>query len=156
MSSENKTRNLKLNLWSPDDRPQRIDFVNDNTIIDNAWSEHTQNGRIHLEENEKKRLERPFECSGYTGTGEDTFVIALDKNPRVVFLFANGKPMVDYSGGKAVCYSGIAYAGLGGSGAVELSGTGNELRVHNGNFENSNAEAKLNELGVQYQYILLY
>ena len=36
MSSSNKTEYLKLNAWLGTDRPQRIDFVDDNTLTVNV------------------------------------------------------------------------------------------------------------------------
>ena len=44
MSSTNKTDYLKLNSWLGTDRPQRIDFVDDNTII--AGDFNTNNRQI--------------------------------------------------------------------------------------------------------------
>ncbi|WP_291578663.1 hypothetical protein [Clostridium sp. UBA6640] len=39
MSSENKTPNLELNQWSGNEYPKRIDFIEDNKKIDEAYKE---------------------------------------------------------------------------------------------------------------------
>ena len=56
MATSNYTPNLHLSAWEATDRPKRADFVSDNTIIDTQLGGHIANGNIHLNADEKARL----------------------------------------------------------------------------------------------------
>lgn len=123
MSSTNKTDYLKLNSWLGTDRPQRIDFVDDNTIIDTAIKNHVQNSTMHCTSTEKSKIENPYTVISYTGTGEETKVITFAFNPKLVVVFYKELPsMQTDSSGNAVINQAIVAKSHGSTGGVTISG----------------------------------
>ena len=123
MSSTNKTDYLKLNSWLGTDRPQRIDFVDDNTIIDTAIKNHVQNTTMHCTSTEKTIIENPYTMISYTGTGEETNVITFAFNPKLVIVFYKDLPSQQTdSSGNTVINQAIVAKSHGGSGGVVISG----------------------------------
>lgn len=123
MPSSNKTNNLGLNIWMPNDKPARGDFVLDNYIIDNKLGEHLLNQGIHLNEEEKLKVTQPYTVSILQGTDEETRTITLDFIPNMAVYFAANTPAVTEDGGTTVVNSGIAVKDYGTSGGIILSGT---------------------------------
>ena len=75
MSSTNKTEYLMLNQWLGSDRPQRIDFVDDNRIIDDAIKIHFSDTSKHLSNEQRDKLNQPYVMVSYSGSGESSKVI---------------------------------------------------------------------------------
>lgn len=123
MSSTNKTDYLKLNSWLGTDRPQRIDFVDDNTIIDNAIKNHVQNTTIHCTSTDKSKIENPYVMISYTGTGEETNVITFAFNPKLAIVFAKDSPPVEInSSGNTIVNQAIVAKSQGGTGGATING----------------------------------
>ncbi|MEE1281778.1 MAG: hypothetical protein UHK60_05940 [Acutalibacteraceae bacterium] len=123
MSSTNKTEYLKLNSWLGTDRPQRIDFVDDNTIIDNAIKNHVQNTTIHCTSTEKSRIENPYTMISYTGTGEATNVIKFAFEPQLVIVFSKDLPSIQTdSSDNTIINQAIVAKSQGGTGGAIING----------------------------------
>lgn len=122
MSSSNKTEYLKLNAWLGTDRPQRIDFVDDNTIIDNAFRDHIGNTTMHCSGEEKTKINNPFIIKSFAGTGESSYNVAFDFYPKFAIAFMrDALPVIAGSDGTATVNFGIAVKSVGTSGGVTIS-----------------------------------
>lgn len=87
MSATNKTANLGLNSWISTDRPKRVDFVEDNTIIDEKLGGHILNTALHLTEQDREKLDSFIYAKSYSGTGAGTRQITFDFSPSFVVVF---------------------------------------------------------------------
>jgi len=144
MPSTNKTANLSLNQWAETDRPMRNDFNSDNALIDSALGNHVKNSSIHVTAEEKEFLKDSHAVHMYTGTGESSKTVTLTEKFRCIFVFANGKALVE--SGKV--YSAIGYVGLGSSSGLSVSASGTGFTV------SQSDTVCLNESGVQYKAIM--
>ncbi|MEE1077304.1 MAG: hypothetical protein UHY68_08620 [Acutalibacteraceae bacterium] len=123
MSSTNKTAYLKLNSWLGTDRPQRIDFVDDNTIIDKAIKDHVQNTTVHCTSTEKAKIENPYTILSYTGTGEATNEIQFTFAPKMAIVFSKDSPsMKTDSSGNTIINQAIVAKSNGGTGGAVING----------------------------------
>ncbi len=92
MSASNTTEYLGLSQWLGSDRPQRIDFVDDNRIIDNAIKLHFLDTSKHLSTEQYNKLQQPFVFQSYVGDGNESQVITLDISPKLIIVFAKDLP----------------------------------------------------------------
>ena len=123
MSSSEKTSYLKLNSWLGTDRPQRIDFVDDNTIIDKAIKEHVQNTAVHCTSTDKSKIENPYVIVSYTGTGEESKSVTFTFSPKLVIVFQKNVPPVQTdSSGNTIVNQSISAKSNGATGGVVISG----------------------------------
>lgn len=123
MSSSQKTSYLGLNAWLGTDRPQRIDFVEDNTLIDTAIKNHAQNTTVHCTSTEKSKIENPFMVVSYVGTGEESQTINFGFSPKMAMVFYKQLPpfQTDASG-NTIINSSITVKSNGGIGGILISG----------------------------------
>lgn len=82
MSSTNKTENLNLNQWAGTDRPQRVDFNEDNRLIDEAFTAHINDMSVHTTAADKMQNA----AYSYIGDGESTQVLELEFEPDSVIV----------------------------------------------------------------------
>lgn len=123
MSSSEKTEYLKLNAWLGTDRPQRIDFVDDNTIIDTAIKNHVQNATMHCTSTEKAKLENPYTAISYTGTGEESNTITFAFSPKMAIVFCKDTPPTQTdSSGNTLVNTAMVVKSNGGTGGATISG----------------------------------
>ncbi len=94
MASTSYTQNLNLCAWKPSDRPKRIDFVNDNNIIDEKLGGHIIDSSIHVSAQEKNRYENPYTVFTYAGDGAQTRTFELDGSYRFAIVFQKFCPSV--------------------------------------------------------------
>ncbi len=123
MPSTNKTEKLRLNCWTENDRPTRVDFINDNIIIDNMLGTHLESGTLHLSAEEKARVQSPYSFRIIQGTGEETRNISFDFEPKMVIMIAAGKDAFEISNGEIKLNQCIAVNGYGSSKKCLLSGS---------------------------------
>lgn len=149
MSSTNKTEYLKLNQWLGSDRPQRIDFVDDNRIIDDAIKLHNANSGIHITSEQKDKINEPYVMQSYGGTGSETYSINLGFSPKFVIVFTkNSAPMqIDSSGDIIVNQSFVAKSN-GTAGGVTING--NNVIVTQSSTATDSIKYNLNKLNGQY------
>lgn len=124
MSSSQKTEYLQLNAWLGTDRPQRIDFVDDNIIIDRAIKEHIGNTTMHCSGEEKTKINNPYIIKTYVGTGSTSRNISFDFTPKMVIVFKrDDRPIATESDGTILVNSAIAVNSIGGTGGVSINET---------------------------------
>lgn len=122
MAATNHTKNLNLSLWDETDKPERLDFVNDNNKIESAVSEHTLDTDIHITAELKDKLKTPFVTASYTGTGSTQRTIDFTFEPTLVIVFIPGSlPFEVDSYGTHLGFMGIATQ-AGSSRGLSLSG----------------------------------
>ena len=153
MPTENKTVNLQLNSWLGTDKPQRADFVSDNTIIDTVLGEHLSDLTMHLSEDDRTLLTAPFKVGVIAGDGNTSKDHTLDFYPRIVFVFLKNAPFVEFdaTNGYTICNSAIVTSAGGSSCGADLFldtlTLSQSTAASDGRFFN------LNKNGAQYVYI---
>ncbi len=149
MSSSEKTDYLQLNAWLGTDRPQRIDFVDDNQRIDEAIRTHVLDSAKHCTTEEKNKLENPYVMQSYGGTGTATKTITLTIEPRFIIVFMkNSAPMETDSSGNILVNQCFTAKSNGGMGGAVISGS--EITVNQSQTATNGLMYNLNKLNGQY------
>lgn len=143
MASTNQTP-LGLNQWTETDRPKRMDFVNDNAILDTVITTHINDVDMHLTSFEEKlRSSEPFKISTVFGTGNAYTLYRLNFEPKLVIVFKKDSAPVEYTDGYMKVNAAIATT-TGTSGGITISGDAVNLQqssnASNGVFMNLNQE----------------
>lgn len=155
MASTNKTEKLGLNLWAESDRPQRVDFNNDNMILEQVVGEHAENNSLHLTEGEKTRVSAPVGYTGYVGNGETSRAVTLPTNALAAVVYCVGMPSEVYDSAKGCVsnYKALAVFGAGAQRGVTLGG--NTITVVQETEASEGARMCLNDQGRQYRVVFL-
>ncbi len=95
MASTSYTKNLGLCAWQSTDRPKRIDFVNDNSIIDEKLGEHLKDTYIHVTQEEKEKYANPYTVFTYAGDGAASKTFTLDDSYTFAIVFQKYYPPVE-------------------------------------------------------------
>lgn len=148
MASSDKTAYLALSKWRSTDKPKRIDFVNDNEIIDSSLGGHIGNSDLHLSAERLLQLDSPIEVKVVAGTGGTSRSNVMSFSPRAVLVFAVGKAPVEISGTTIKAYSAFAAPNQCSAGLLL---DGDEVRI----YQNTSGATHycLNESGVSYVII---
>lgn len=129
MPSSNKTPYLHLNSFLGSDVPKRVDFNNDNLIVDQAVKNHVQNQDMHFTGEEKLRVDQMFHFTGYMGDGKPTKTIILPFSPAFVFVYCVSLPLNRFDSSVNIKYSNMGFATQGeGTWGIDLND--NVLEVH--------------------------
>lgn len=147
MASTDKTPILGLSKWRGSDKPKRVDFVNDNEVIDAALGGHVNNTDLHLNSDQALRLNQPICIKTITGTGSPERSVVLDFEPAAAVAFAVGKPPVVQNGAQAKVYSAFCAQEKNGAG-IELYF--DEVRLLQNTAGSGGVQNCLNESGVTY------
>ncbi len=147
MPSTNRTPNLGLNSWIDSDRPKRIDFVSDNTIIDNYVGGHIADTDVHLTAAEKARATEPFRIMVLYGTGETSMSVNVGFNPAMVTVFRTGYPLGYYNGTSFNVDSAV-WTPRGASCGISVEGE--RVTLLNGSTGITRVTNNLNEENAQY------
>jgi len=155
MPSENKTKYLKLNQWTENDRPMRNDFNSDNSIVDSALGGHITDSSIHITAEEKEYLRAFIAEDGYAGNGESSQTISFTQPITAVIVYAVGKGLsqFDSASGKAKTYMAVGHRAMGASSGVTVSASATSITVSQKEDADGNI-LSLNEQGVQYKIII--
>ena len=148
MSSTNKTPNLELNQWVGSDIPKRADFNADNSAIDEAIFNHTDDSDIHTTAEEKEVWNQPYVMTPFTGNGNVTRNITItdDFEPSwgIIYKINYTPTVVDIDNQTKYNYFGF-FSKNGSESGLTLSGNkltvtqasvailGDELRCYNEN-----------------------
>lgn len=153
MASTSYTSRLGLCAWQGSDRPKRIDFVNDNTIIDQKLGEHLIDSNIHVTAQEKIRFANPYSVFSYAGDGAKTKTFSLDDSYSFAIVFQKFYPSVEIdSNSDVVNHLAIAGRVFGSSTGVTL--TGNSLIVTQDTQASDGVKNNFNEAQGQYVALL--
>ncbi len=147
MASTNRTPNLGLNSWLETDRPKRVDFVSDNSIIDSVLGSHITDTVSHLTQSEKNKVDEPFKVTIAYGTGESSTGIHLDFEPSLVIAFKKDGPLFEYANAKNKINSAIATK-RGSSNGIALSS--DLVTLYQGAVPDTSYINNMNELYAQY------
>lgn len=153
MASTSYTRHLGLCEWQGSDRPKRMDFVNDNAIIDQKLGEHLIDSNIHVTAEEKIRFENLYTVFSYAGDGEKTKTFALDNSYSFAIVFQKFYPSVEIDDNSdVVSHFAIAGRVFGSSTGVTL--TSNSLIVTQDTYATDGVKNNFNESQGQYVALL--
>ncbi len=124
MSSTSYTPNLGLCAWKSSDRPKRMDFVNDNAIIDEKLGEHLSDMGIHVTTEEKQRYENPYTVFSYVGDGAATKKFTLSDSYSFALVFQKYYPPVEIdSNNNAVAHFAIVGRTIGSTSTMTMNST---------------------------------
>lgn len=151
MATSRYTTNLHLSAWEESDRPKRADFVSDNEIIDRELGGHLADDTVHLTAAEKQKIDEPYVCIAYAGSGESTRTLTVGFTPKIAIVYKRGVPPVTVSSGVTVVNSAAAYYGHGGSAGIAISSQG--VAVQQASSATDGVRNNLNESGSQYALI---
>ncbi len=149
MASTNKTENFELNQWLGSDVPQRVDFNEDNRIIDEALYAHMNDMSLHTTELDKMQNA----SYAYVGNGAATQVLEMPFEPHGVFVMATNHCPISINGNTKKWYFSVGVKGLV-TGNVLINGR--NVTVKQGTPSSTNQEVPaLNENGELYAIIAL-
>ena len=147
MASTNKTQNFELNQWLGSDVPQRVDFNEDNRIIDEALHAHMSDMSVHTTELDKMQNA----SYSYVGDGAATQTLQMPFEPHGVFVMATNHCPISINSNTKKWYFGVGLKGLV-TGNVLINGR--DVTVKQGTPSSSNTEVPaLNENGEVYAII---
>lgn len=154
MPTENKTANLGLNSWLGTDKPQRLDFVQDNNILDSVISEHLKDFDLHVSAEDKNLIKNPFTIGVLAGDGASSQDHTFDFYPRCIFVFLRNAPFTEYdsTNGYTICNSAVVAAN-GGGGTLGASLLLDTLTLSQSSSASNGRFINLNKNGAQYFYI---
>lgn len=159
MSSTNKTKNLELNSWIGSDKPQRVDFNNDNEIIDTVITEHKKDSISHITAQEREKWNSFVKTGLYYGNGasERTITFDCDFDVSLIIIFAGNRPFsaAKFSDSRHYNYSAFISVLASSLGARFGSDYKSFIVNQSASALYNNEYASLNESGVAYTYILL-
>ena len=149
MSATNTTEYLGLSKWLGSDRPQRIDFVDDNRIIDNAIKLHFLDTTKHLSTEQYNKLQQPYIFRSYEGDGNESQVIHLDINAKFIIVFAKDLPLMQKDTGGNLLVNSCFTAKSNGTTGGAIIGD-NTVTVYFDATPTNGVRYNLNQLHGQY------
>ncbi|MBE6824872.1 MAG: hypothetical protein E7513_05945 [Ruminococcaceae bacterium] len=153
MASTSYTKNLGLCAWESTDRPKRMDFVQDNNIIDTKLGEHIVDSGIHVTQDEKDAIASPYKVVTYVGDGAAQKTISLDKSYSYAIVFQKFYPPVEMdSNGNAVIRFAIVGRTFGSNADIMLKS--NSIVVVQGASVTEGMKNNFNEDEGQYVIML--
>ncbi|MBQ8057999.1 MAG: hypothetical protein IJ275_06680 [Ruminococcus sp.] len=153
MASTSYTNHLGLCAWEGADRPKRMDFVNDNAIIDEKLGEHLINSNIHVTAEEKIQFLNPYTVFSYAGDGAKTKTFTLDGSYTFAIIFQKFYPPVELdTNGNVISHFSIVGRVFGSSSSVTL--TSNSIVVTQDSEPTDGVINNFNEEQGQYVVVL--
>lgn len=162
MASSGKSEKLGLSLWEASDKPERLDFRQDNEKLEELVGPHLNDYFLHLTKKEKDFVRNPIYWTWYQGNGNPTRTVTNYSNfpsegkaGRLMVIFPIGTAPVVYRDGKTCLYFALA----SGMGNYHSAG----LEVKDGNYtvfqqsaeEEGEYRCCLNEQGKSYFVFML-
>ncbi len=148
MSSSYKTENYGLNVWAGSDVPQRIDFNNDNQLLDYVISSHISDMSLHSDSVDK------MQCMSYmyVGNGDLVQTVQLDFEPSgvIVCCVTKGIAYFDSTNATMNTYVSAACEGTEGFGVTIQGSTALVSQHQAADYPSGKALACLNETGMIY------
>ncbi len=162
MASSGKSEKLGLSLWESTDRPERLDFRQDNERLEQLVGGHIAEAALHLTPDEKEFLARPYWVSVYRGTGNATRTAVAPATARAIIVLCGDHPAtVRREDGKTDVYwdfwsIGDSQRDYLGAGGVESKKGSKQWAVHSMNStKDQNLVFHLNDTGTYYLALFL-
>ena len=156
MASSGKSKFLGLSLWEETDRPERLDFRQDNEKLEEILSGHLYDSFIHLTQDQKRFVNDPFAIGMYTGNGEPIRTFSYPFPPKLLLIFAKRpKPPLAFKNGMALIYAAVGNPSYDGTAGLRMRQKEYDV------FQQTEEEAEngfrccLNELGMYYNVMIL-
>ena len=140
--STNKSQNLNLHLWEPDDDFLRTEFNENFTALDTAVKE--DRSAIAAAQSTAEQL--PYVVGTYSGAGDSVKNINLGFYPSLVLIFTNQKYINETSAaGKFSAFG----RNVNSQNKVTLTSEGFQI----GPYDSKYIYPSVNNSGAQYQYV---
>lgn len=153
MAATSYTPNLGLCAWKATDRPKRIDFVNDNSIIDETLGLHIANSSLHVSAEEKELYANPYTVFSYVGDGAASKTFELGDSYRFAIVFQKYYPAVEIDSNSNII-SHFAIVGRTFGSSANLTLKTSSLVVTQDTQATDNVKNNFNENEGQYVAIL--
>lgn len=162
MASSGKSEKLGLSLWEASDRPERLDFRQDNEQLEQLLGGHLADASLHLTPEQKNYLQAPYALYTYAGTGLEQAVRFTPCDAKAVLVMCyDAPPVVPRSDGRFDVYwdfwattTYLKEEKVCGFGGVVRSNSATFLTRSKDSETNSNLVLKMNERGKFYLMIL--
>lgn len=156
MSATNKTNFLGLNCWTSTDVPKRVDFNEDNNIIDTKFAEHCNDKTAHVNDTERDTWNNLYYTGCYYGDGQTIQTVEtncpFEPAFGIICAMTSAPSVTDFSSKIKYNYFAVVTP-RGGTVGVTMKGT--QLTVKQSTVPIvSNEYASLNARAYTYQYIL--
>ena len=162
MASSNKSEKLGLSLWEATDRPERLDFLKDNQILESKLGEHLANEFLHLTPEEKAGLGQSYWLDVSAGTGTTSRSVYLPTAPKFILTICTTcPPTMPREDGRLDMYWDYWYIGDDNKTTYSLGGTvfnaadTKILLYSRMSPNNSNLVMRMNESGKKYITLML-
>jgi len=148
LSDQNKT-SLGLHDWKAEDKPVRLDFAQDNQLIDSLLTAHFNDNSRHRNADDPV----PMTINSYIGDGKAQQVISLPFAARLVLVYHQNLPAVGVrTGGELGAYCGFAIPSERTMAGLSLDGT--RLTVmQDADTSTTKVHNSFNESNAEYEYI---
>jgi len=174
MPSSDKTPAIGLNRWRGSDIPMREDFVQDNLILDGVISAlqtgggggpgndprldtHMADQNVHLSDADREALSAASApvIGEYIGNGQNFIGVTLGFRPRLGFVFAEARALIETGGNGLfqVSRAGIV-TNIGVSRGLASAATGFRAYQNESGAVTGTDYQGLNRQGVRYIYIM--
>lgn len=148
MGASFSTPNMRLSQWTLENCPEMHDFNDDNLKIDQLFTQHIKDNSKHIRDDIIEKLEKPFECIEYFGTGIAKRTFDLPFVPSYVRILSTNKPQSMIAGDTTQIFSADIYGSFATKGA---SISGETLTVvNNATADSDQTLVLLNRNGVNY------
>ncbi len=155
MASSSKTSRLGLSLWEASDRPERLDFRQDNEKLESLVGVHIKDAMKHLTTAEKERVQRPYDIYTYTGDGKSQRSYYYNFTPSLALVFAVGKPPVQQREGGVDIYCAVAI-GMNSTAGMSMESSRLLLFQQTESQAQNGMRLRLNESGVSYVLAMIH
>ncbi|MGW8113786.1 hypothetical protein ACVS9P_01155 [Caproicibacterium sp. NSD3] len=148
MSNQNKT-SLGLHDWKADDKPVRLDFVQDNQLLDSLLTAHFNDNSRHRNADDPV----PMTINSYVGDGKAQQVISLPFAARLVLVYCQNLSAVGVrTGGELGAYCAFAVPSERAMAGLFLDGT-SLIVMQDSDTSTTKVHNSFNETNTEYEYI---
>lgn len=148
MSDQNKT-SLGLHDWKADDKPVRLDFAQDNQLLDSLLTAHFNDNSRHKNADDPV----PMTINSYVGDGKAQQVISLPFAARLVLVYRQNLSAVGMrTGGELGAYCAFAAPSERAMAGLLLDGTSLTV-MQDSDTSTTKVHNSFNESNIEYEYI---
>lgn len=158
MASSGKTKKLGLSLWEAGDKPERLDFRQDNERLEELVAAHVFDASQHLTSWEKTWVKKPFYIYEYSGTGHAARKLLYGNSitsPRFMICYARDDAPCCVRNGEFLVYAAWGTAKYSGTPGLILEKTAFTICQQPDDEVRDGYRYCLNEAGKKYVAIII-
>lgn len=155
MASSGKTSKLGLSLWEETDKPERLDFRQDNEKVESVVGGHIADYMLHLTSTEKAFVRQPVSVTTYQGNGAAARTFNFDFRPDLILVYAQNSPPFRVVNGVVELYSAAGHYLRSCTAGLRCDRYGYTVYQQAEGTSTNGARNCLNESGKTYTVILV-